>query len=506
MKLYTEAKPEINKQCTPLPEFERLNYYYGQNLGVAEFLAEQQYFLEKLRLHNRCLHGWGIVCGLEVDAVPEDADCISEHDLEREALEAKLDEIEKKIESLEKKLKESADEKEQETGEGVDEEKIKEELEMLKARREEIRRQLEKLPPCTPRDKKVSAKVLVNCGWALDCDGRELMLKHSQLLNLWQLLDRQQCRQAKSMFEQHSYIDINLILCYCEQPTYPSRPIVNDTCIDISRCVYGRTREGVKFKIEIEPEPVQQNCDSCCEPCEHECVILAHIRWHKNRPILAHDIDWSVRRMLSLYQTTTVAGVSWVHGEEYTADEVKNILGTKILGKKNGDTRTDGLEIVFSRPVYAETIKPGVIDVWRIHGGSSPSGEMTHIQGSFVDKPDSGLITSFKYQDDGEETLSHGDRVLIILRSSHILDECCKPVDGEHVGGMVPQLEKYQKAEKPETKNPGKQKEKSWQPKDDVIPPCARPPVHRLPWTSGNGIPGGTFESWFYINEETGVE
>lgn len=51
--------------CLPLPRFERVNYFYGQLLGVREFQSEQSFFLEKHRLHNRYLHGYGVVCGLE---------------------------------------------------------------------------------------------------------------------------------------------------------------------------------------------------------------------------------------------------------------------------------------------------------------------------------------------------------------------------------------------------------------------------------------------------------
>ena len=52
------------------PYFERLNYFYGQMLGVDDFCTEQSYFREKMKLHNRCLHGYGTVCGLRV-LVPE---------------------------------------------------------------------------------------------------------------------------------------------------------------------------------------------------------------------------------------------------------------------------------------------------------------------------------------------------------------------------------------------------------------------------------------------------
>jgi hypothetical protein len=38
---------------------------------VDDFIREQEYFRQRLRRHNRILHGWGIVCGLEVDVVAD---------------------------------------------------------------------------------------------------------------------------------------------------------------------------------------------------------------------------------------------------------------------------------------------------------------------------------------------------------------------------------------------------------------------------------------------------
>lgn len=45
---------------------KRVHYAAGQLLSAADFRAEQDYFLEKLRRHNRLLHGWGVVSGLSV--------------------------------------------------------------------------------------------------------------------------------------------------------------------------------------------------------------------------------------------------------------------------------------------------------------------------------------------------------------------------------------------------------------------------------------------------------
>lgn len=48
-----------------LKALKRVRYFTGQLLTTGDFIAEQNYFLEKHRRHNRCLHGYGVVCGLE---------------------------------------------------------------------------------------------------------------------------------------------------------------------------------------------------------------------------------------------------------------------------------------------------------------------------------------------------------------------------------------------------------------------------------------------------------
>jgi hypothetical protein len=45
---------------------ERVRYYPRQLMTADDMRAEQEYFLERMRRHNRFLHGWGIVCGLSV--------------------------------------------------------------------------------------------------------------------------------------------------------------------------------------------------------------------------------------------------------------------------------------------------------------------------------------------------------------------------------------------------------------------------------------------------------
>ncbi len=61
-----EPQPCDCPLCRGLECFERPRYFAGQLLTEAELNTEQGYVRAKNRLHNRYLHGWGVVCGLEV--------------------------------------------------------------------------------------------------------------------------------------------------------------------------------------------------------------------------------------------------------------------------------------------------------------------------------------------------------------------------------------------------------------------------------------------------------
>lgn len=46
--------------------FKRVNYYQGQMITEHDLRDEQRYHNEKRRLIDYCLHGSGVICGLEV--------------------------------------------------------------------------------------------------------------------------------------------------------------------------------------------------------------------------------------------------------------------------------------------------------------------------------------------------------------------------------------------------------------------------------------------------------
>src|SRR5712692_7954620 len=49
---------------------ERVHYFPRQIMTADDMETECDYFRQKLRRHNLFLHGWGVVCGLEVTAAP----------------------------------------------------------------------------------------------------------------------------------------------------------------------------------------------------------------------------------------------------------------------------------------------------------------------------------------------------------------------------------------------------------------------------------------------------
>jgi hypothetical protein len=65
----TKIAPDAReKTCLPcdIPAFCRNSYYRGKLLTERDFTDEQRYGIDKLRLHQQRLHGWGVVCGLVV--------------------------------------------------------------------------------------------------------------------------------------------------------------------------------------------------------------------------------------------------------------------------------------------------------------------------------------------------------------------------------------------------------------------------------------------------------
>jgi hypothetical protein len=57
---------------------QRMRYFPGRYMSARDFTDEQTYFLSRRHLHNRILHGWGVVCGVHVYPHPAET-CRKDH-------------------------------------------------------------------------------------------------------------------------------------------------------------------------------------------------------------------------------------------------------------------------------------------------------------------------------------------------------------------------------------------------------------------------------------------
>jgi len=71
--MYSTPSTAMTSTCLGDPScdgtIERPRYFARQLVTPAELNLEARYFLDRLRRHNRMLHGWGVVCGAKVCAV-----------------------------------------------------------------------------------------------------------------------------------------------------------------------------------------------------------------------------------------------------------------------------------------------------------------------------------------------------------------------------------------------------------------------------------------------------
>jgi hypothetical protein len=467
------------KTCMDMPEFRRLNYFYGQMLGAQDFQAEQNFFREKLQLHNRCLHGYGVVCGLQIHPVPIPRECDAKEQEEANALRQELEGLLAQQAAPPAATATPAPTEATaaapppglagQTSPGAD---------TFDAQIEALRRKLAGFYKSDCQDEPRTC-IEIDCGMAIDCHGNELIVRRPLVVDLLQWMspaDYQRARQGAP--------ELYISICYCERAVEPSRPVMTGSCGATPECLNGKWQEDVRVQVTLDPPERDTRCQTCCEPCGNGCLLLAKIRcFFPGHEVHEDHIHNGIRRPMGLYVPTTITGVSWQLGHDYTQEEAKDLMGTD----DRGESRGPGLEIRFSRPVLASTIHRGVLDTWVIEGGRGRAGNIYNKPGQLVDKPDDGLVDRIFYRDTTDETLEPGDRVLLTLRTDFILDECCRSVDGENTGGRVPLLPEY--AEKFGLRPPRHGHE------------CPVPPKGYGPWTSGNGAAGGAFESWFYIRE-----
>lgn len=363
--------------CAGVGVFSRLRYFHGQPLGALDLRREQAYFVDKARLRNRLLHGWGIVCGLDVE---------------------------------------------------------------------------------------VSAKgteLVVQPGAAIDCPGNELVVRRPRAVSLSSLLG------ADDLERLHKKPGtVYLTLCYREVPADPSRPLLAGGCEPASTCEYGRIVETFQLCASVTPPDPGPACEPCCGACGDPCLRLAAVTaYDPATPICPDQLDLGGRRRLARHAFPQITEVNWVHGATYRPNEANGLLDA-------------GLEVWLSRPVQVASLRPGVVDLTWLDLGGGRRGGVYSIEGEFAGLPATGLVDHFVYRRTTGETLQRGDRVTVTVHGDFILDECCRALDGDHLGGGVPAraAPKY--------------------------PPLTTPAAICEPRPSGDGVEGGDFLSWIYVAEK----
>jgi hypothetical protein len=171
--------------------------------------------------------------------------------------------------------------------------------------------------------------------------------------------------------------------------------------------------------------------------------------------------------MLALHPFATLTALNWVHGATYTRENA-----TKLLDQ--------GIEVRFSRPVQVASLRDGVVDVTTLEAGGGRSAGVYNVEGEFVDRPEKGLTDRLVWRSTTGETLQYGDQVVIRIHGDLIVDECCRAIDANHIGGSVPVLD-----------------DPPAEPSYPVDGPCP-------PRPSGNGTEGGEFVSWIFVQDRSG--
>ncbi|MFC8918407.1 hypothetical protein ACFT5C_21820 [Streptomyces sp. NPDC057116] len=443
------------------PPLRRLRYFHGQMLGARDFQREQDYHREKLKLRMRCLLGYGVVCGLFVEPVPADDDCPPGHHPTAADTAAPGG---------------TAAGPAAEADEPAAEEHPAAGTEEHSAPAGESR--------TGPEHTERKAKVRITPGLAVDCDGNEVVVRGGCVVDLWKALPHHE-RDTDTVW---------VGITYAERSVEPTRAVYNDACADTSDCEYGWTEECYKIRVTGCEPPVDDRCDTCCAPCDHKVLWLARIDcvdWHQ--PVRRHQIHMNVRRPFGRHLPTVITGVNWIHGHTYTIDEAKALLGTQ--------DEDSGLVVRFSAGVRTDCLRPGVVELQVIEGGSGRNASTWYMGGTFAE-PDDGcdeFTERFRYRQTTRETLQDGDRVMITVRSAFILDRCCRPVDGTHVGGRVPLIDDAGTTTDAGAAPDAGTTDGAASPASP--PGCALPPSGIGPWTSGTGAGGDVFESWFFVKE-----
>jgi hypothetical protein len=456
--------------CDPVAT-KRTRYYPGRYLTAYDFRLEQGYFLSRHRLHNRLLHGYGIVCGLEVHPHPN-PNCAN-HVIIRPGIAIDCCGREIILEEPQVVVVWDADnppqgqprhERPEETGEYEDEYGEK---------------------PGQPYEERDLSDEEREPDYEDQDQGYEQQDPKKQY-------PQEEHRPEEPREEEEpAYL---IYVCYCEEESefapalYDDGSCGGEACggerLEANRicelaCLHvipwdpanRKSHAGCWPEHVSQPQPCRDDCEGrpdapktgCLEPdCRcNLCVPLAVVRpvaGNRGYAITEDSLDYSGRPELQTPSEylTHISGINWPHGGRVPLSELRD------PDRMNGQLR-----ITFDRKLLppdpdetatATGINESTFTV-QVHRKADVQYPMAmlHNDGDPPHLDDNRCEAIFTIDDElleGYQNLS-GGLLHITLRCDFILDCHRRPVDGEHRKGVLP---------------------------------------------SGNGCFGGTFESWFWVS------
>jgi hypothetical protein len=366
---------------------ERNRYFTGKYMTARDFQGEQQYFLSRHQLHNRLLHGWGIVCGLRVLHHPN-RECAARWVVVRAGIA---------LDCCGRELVLLAD--------------TPFELPLLAA------------PPTAEAP----------AGAAAPANGPPPPRNADGALLLCLRYTEEQIEEVPALYNEG--------LC---DPTRREANRVREVAKlewlrpDQVEPTCWRTTEGDPNK------PCRDDCDDelpgpagiCLEPecpCGHT-VPLALIRFDPQHPEAGFDIDIAGRRELPLPEEfhTHIVGINWPHGGDVSLSHLREAMHGR-------------LEVRFDRKLLpADGHKTGISALTFIvqYGGLQRDVRPLPYSRHHLPRLEEDCLAVFHidpdYIDPEEDDNVADNWIYITLKCDFILDCHHNPVDGTHLGGRLP--------------------------------------------------------------------
>ena len=460
--------------CMPcdVPTLCRNAFFTGKLLTERDFTLEQQYFIDKSRLHYLALHGWGIACGLTLTPHPycpqlrvyiEPGLAIDGCGREiwvRERIEWNLPQLDTK--SAPPKDPCPPEPEAEPKGEPKPEPKPE-----------------SKAEPAQPTDRAPSSPY--------DQGPPPYDWKPQQQPNPYDD-EPEECSPGT---------DLYLSLCYdeCESELVPA-PFDECACNGItkraSRICQGYCIEWSTSRPKDWPPEEDCGCDDdedcallyerirapCAVPTEPRCVPLAVIRgFEPGKTVSEEMIDYCDRRDLASTRLldllircilhklptknyTKIEDINWEHGLEYSCRQFQQMF---VGEAKSGAA----LEVTFTKPVRTETLSTLSFQAIVVqHTHEREEGGYVEVAPAKVwASPDRRKFYLRIEPGYAQHCLERGSfDLFVVLRCNVLVDDRGLPVDGTLLARKAA---------------------------NDVI---VGPPT-------GDGIAGGTFESWFRVRD-----